>query len=71
LAAVDGLREIVTRYQPEVAGVEKYVLMEFVLHGLAEHSLISKNKLTQGVRFNDLFSSLLSQDADADREDML
>jgi magnesium chelatase subunit I len=71
LAAVDGLRELVTRYQPEAVGTEKYVLMEFVLHGLAEHSLISKNKLTQGIRFNDLFSSLLSQDADSEREDIL
>jgi magnesium chelatase subunit I len=37
--------------------------MEFALHGLAEHSLLSKNKLSQGVSFNDLFSSLLNQNS--------
>ena len=36
--------------------------MEFVLHGLAEHSLLSKNKLAQGVSFKDLFNSLMNSD---------
>lgn len=61
LSAVDGLKELVARYHPDVKGTDKYVLMEFVLHGLAEHSLLSKNRLVAGVRFNDLFSSLLDQ----------
>ena len=32
--------------------------MEFVLHGLAEYSLLSKNTLVSGLRFKDLFSSV-------------
>jgi magnesium chelatase subunit I len=61
LSVVDGLEELVKKYHPNVKGADKSVLMEFALHGLAEHSLLSKNKLTQGVSFKDLFNSLLNQ----------
>ena len=40
--------------------VEKYFLMEFVLHGLAEYSLLSKHILQSGVQFSDLFSSMFT-----------
>lgn len=59
LSLVDGLEELVNKYQPGLKGNEKLVMMEFVLHGLAEHSLIGKEKLTEGVSFKDLFGSLL------------
>lgn len=61
LSIVDGLEELVLKYHPKVKGPEKLVLMEFALHGLAEHSLLSKNKLIQGVSFKDLFGSLMNQ----------
>ena len=38
--------------------------MEFVLHGLAEHSLLSKNVLVKGVQFKDLFNSLMGKSND-------
>jgi len=66
LSVVDGLEELVTKYHPKVKGAEKIVLMEFALHGLAEHSLLSKNKLVQGVSFKDLFGSLLNQNLNFD-----
>jgi magnesium chelatase subunit I len=58
---VTGLEDLIKKHHPEVKGVDKFVLMEFALHGLAEHSLLSKNKLTMGVSFNDLFNTLLNQ----------
>lgn len=61
LSVVEGLEELVEQYHPDIKGLEKNVLMEFALHGLAEHSLLSKNRLVAGVRFNDLFSSLLKE----------
>jgi magnesium chelatase subunit I len=61
LSVVDGLDELVKKFHPNAKGPDKYVLMEFVLHGLAEHSLLSKNKLAQGMSFKDLFNSLLNQ----------
>jgi magnesium chelatase subunit I len=62
LAVVDGLEELVTKHYPRVKGPDKLVLMEFVLHGLAEHWQLSKNKLVGGTTFKDLFGSLLNQD---------
>jgi magnesium chelatase subunit I len=61
LTIVDGLEDLVEKYHPKARGAEKYALMEFALHGLAEHSLLSKNKLIEGVTFKDLFGSLLNQ----------
>ncbi len=66
LSVVDGLEELVTKYHPKAKDAEKIVLMEFALHGLAEHSLLSKNKLIQGVSFKDLFGSLLNQNLNFD-----
>jgi magnesium chelatase subunit I len=61
LSIIDGLEELVSVYHPNVKGNDKLVLMEFLLHGLAEHSLLSKNVLVKGVQFKDLFSSLMGQ----------
>jgi magnesium chelatase subunit I len=61
LKVVEGLDELVNKYHPKAKGNEKLVLMEFALHGLAEHSLLSKNKLVDGVSFKDLFGSLMNQ----------
>ena len=60
LRIVDGLEELIEKYHPNVKGNDKFVLMEFALHGLAEHSLLSKNKINKGVGFKDLFNSLLN-----------
>jgi len=62
LTVVDGLEDLVQKYHPTLKGNEKQVMMEFALHGMAEHSLLSKNKLISGVSFKDLFGSLLNQD---------
>lgn len=67
LSIIDGLDELVTKYHPAAKGAEKFVLMEFALHGLAEHSLLSKNKLVEGVSFKDLFGSLLNQNLGFDK----
>ncbi len=64
LSVVDGLEDLVKKYYPETKGAEKWVLMEFVLHGLAEHSLISKNKLQEGTSFKDLLGFLLNQNSE-------
>jgi magnesium chelatase subunit I len=67
LNIVDGLEELVTNYYPQAKGAEKLTLMEFALHGLAEHSLIGKNKLAQGTSFKDLFGTLMNQDLDFEK----
>jgi len=67
LSIVDGLEELVSRHYPKIKGTEKLVLMEFVLHGLAEHSLLSKNKIAEGVSFKDFFGSLMNQNLNFDK----
>ena len=36
-------------------------MMEFVLFGLAEHSLIGKNTLEHGIQFKDILGSMFSE----------
>ena len=62
LKQVDGLEELVERFFPNESSDQKDFLMEFVLHGMAEYSLISKQSLDEGVKFNDLLDSMLSKE---------
>lgn len=62
LRKVDGLEDLVERFFPEETTEQKEFLMEFVLHGMAEYSLISKQPLDEGVKFNDLLDSMLSKE---------
>ncbi len=61
LNGVPGLADLVKKYFPKVAPQDKLMLMEFLLHGLSEFSMLSKNSLTSGLRFKDLFSSVFKQ----------
>ncbi|MGD6027797.1 hypothetical protein QUV00_23260, partial [Xanthomonas citri pv. citri] len=45
---------------------EKLFMMEFALHGMAEFSLIGKQSLDQGMKFQDLVSSMFSGPGDED-----
>ncbi|WP_347157987.1 sigma 54-interacting transcriptional regulator [Pontibacter chitinilyticus] len=60
LQQVPGLEKLVEQQQPHAKGDEKLFMMEFLLHGLAEHSQLSKNKLTTGLQFKDLLSGMFS-----------
>jgi len=62
LDAIPGLKSLVSRYNPKAKDDEIYLLMEFVLHGLAEYSALSKNILEDGLSFSDLFTSVFSAD---------
>lgn len=59
LQAVDGLEDFVKKQFPKLSQDERLLYMEFVLHGLAEYSRLSKNELVQGNQFKDLFSSFI------------
>lgn len=62
LLSVPGLQKLVGKYNPGAKEPEETLMMEFVLHGLAEHSLLGKNVLDEGLTFSDLFSSVFSMD---------
>jgi magnesium chelatase subunit I len=61
LETIPNLSELVETFSPKLPKTQKLVLMEFVLFALAEHSLIGKNTLEQGVQFKDLLGSMFSE----------
>jgi magnesium chelatase subunit I len=60
LSTVPGLASVVESLHPLLGKEEKLLYMEFLLHGLAEYSQISKHKLDSGIQFKDLLGSLLN-----------
>jgi magnesium chelatase subunit I len=60
LYQVDGLHGLVKKNFPNATEKEAALLMEFVLHGLASYSLISKKILETSVEFKDLMGSMLN-----------
>ncbi|MFL5809172.1 MAG: magnesium chelatase, partial [Flavisolibacter sp.] len=60
LYKVDGLHPLVKKHFPHANEKESALLMEFVLHGLASFSLISKKILETSVEFKDLMGSMLN-----------
>ncbi|MFN0274368.1 MAG: magnesium chelatase [Chitinophagales bacterium] len=62
LESVPGLKKLVEKYYPKISGADKLYMMEFVLHGLAEYSLLSKHVLEMGLQFKDLFSAVFKEE---------
>jgi magnesium chelatase subunit I len=60
LYKVDGLHALVKKYFKTTNEKETGLLMEFVLHGLAAHSLISKKIVEGKIEFKDLMGSMLN-----------
>jgi magnesium chelatase subunit I len=69
LSQIPGLSELVKKYHPQAAEAERYFLMEFALHGLAEYSYLSKHLLESGMQFRDLLSSMFTNSDDDDEDD--
>ncbi len=59
---VPGLYALVKKLHPKLAESQKVLLMEFVLHGLAEYSQLNKDYLDGGVAFADMLGSLFDGD---------
>jgi magnesium chelatase subunit I len=66
LKSVTGLNEIVKKYQPKADGKAQLLFMEFILHSLAEYSMLSKFKLEDGIQFKDMLTSMFSIHSDED-----
>jgi len=60
LDQVPGLDKLVTKYKSASRDADKYFMMEFALHGLAEYSMLSKNPLVSGLQFKDLLSGMFT-----------
>lgn len=60
LYQVDGLHAVVKKLYPGANDEQAGLLMEFVLHGLSAHSLISKKIFETKVEFKDLIGSMMN-----------
>ncbi|WP_462264220.1 sigma 54-interacting transcriptional regulator [Mucilaginibacter sp.] len=70
LNGVTGLKETVKQFHPRLGENQQLLLMEFVLHGLAEFSQLSKGYLDNGFAFGDMFDSLFNLQPDDDDLDL-
>jgi len=72
LMSIPGLKELVEKHGSSQSKEQELLLMEFVLHGLAEFSQLSKSKLDNEMRFKDLLGSMFdindNKDPDEDEE---
>jgi magnesium chelatase subunit I len=66
LMQINGLYDLVKKFHPKLSANQILLLMEFVLHGLAEYSQLSKDFLEGGFGFSDMFESLFTVDPDED-----
>ena len=64
LNQVGGLRQVVDKHVPDADERLGHFMMEFVLHGLSEYSLISRQSMSQGLNFADLMSTMFSPDTE-------
>lgn len=70
LYKVDGLYGAVKQYYPKADEAQSTLLMEFLLHGLAEFSLISKKGVEAGgYNFGDILGSMMNINFGGDSED--
>jgi magnesium chelatase subunit I len=60
LTRVEGLYPLVKKYFTQANAAQAALLMEFVLHGLASFSLISKKVFESKVEFKDLIGSMMN-----------
>jgi magnesium chelatase subunit I len=70
LYSVDGLYAAVKSFYPKADEVQSALLMEFLLHGLSEFSLISKKGVEAGgYAFGDILGSMLNMTFEGDDEE--
>jgi magnesium chelatase subunit I len=70
LYAVDGLYSAVKALYPNAEDTLTLLLMEFLLHGLSEFSLINKKGVESGgYAFGDILGSMLNMDFSSEEED--
>ena len=62
LYKVDGLHALVKKYFGQANEAQAALLMEFVLHGLASYSLISKKIFESKIEFKDLIGSMMNME---------
>jgi len=63
LDEVDGLSELIDKKFPKLPKNGKYLMMEYLLHAMAEYSHLSKKQLERSFQFGDLLSSFFQAES--------
>jgi magnesium chelatase subunit I len=71
LNRVPGLKELVANKVNGISKTDIPVWMEFVLHGMAAYSLLSKFQLEEGNKFSDITSSVFNFSKEDEMDDDL
>ena len=69
LRTIDGLDDLVDALHSRLSKAEKLFMMEFALHGVAEHSLIGKKSMDTGQQFKDLLGSMFNPGSSFEGDD--
>ena len=59
LNSITPLRELILKYQPNIAEIDMPFLMEFVLWALVELKQLSRRKTASGLEYNDIYANLV------------
>jgi magnesium chelatase subunit I len=71
LNGISGLKELVQLRVKGISKAELHIWMEFVLHGMAAYSLLSKFQLEKGNKFSDITSAMFNMAKEEDMDDDL
>lgn len=69
LKSIPSLQDIIKKYHPKLNGQDQLLLMEFLLYGLSEYSMLSKFRLERGIQFKDMLSSMFTMDPEETKDD--
>ncbi|MEM6633389.1 MAG: magnesium chelatase, partial [Bacteroidota bacterium] len=62
-------KPLINTHYPKATEAQKLLFMEFILHGLAEFSMIGKHLVESGTQFKDLLSGMFSMSDEEDEDD--
>ncbi|MEE3226777.1 MAG: magnesium chelatase, partial [Bacteroidota bacterium] len=54
------LQNLINTHQPDLPKSDQYFMKEFILWALVEFKKLSKYRMTDGIRFKDLYGSYIS-----------
>jgi magnesium chelatase subunit I len=61
LDGIAPLEKLIEKYQPQLEKRDRYFMKEFVLWGLVEYKKLSKDRISEGYQFKDIFGSYISR----------
>ncbi len=69
LNKVPGLAGLINKFYPGSDKKNHLLLMEFVLHGLTEYSLLSRFRMENGIKFKDMLSSMFTMSSEDENDE--